>query len=171
MIGKLLRFFDGKLSKLKIALLAFIYYLSCVLFMAPFIHVFTINSVLLTSLAVFGMGACIWLVMMALQISSLQYYSKIHEINKKEYYLLTSIIISVGAIMIGATGLIFAFTPLAFLVLGIIELLSYFCVSIWIVFKYFSKSMDSMVKSTFFIRLRIFGMIIIFVMLVIWLLI
>lgn len=171
MIGKLLRFFDGKLSKLKIVLLAIIYYLSCVLFMAPFIHVFTINSALLTSLAVFGMGACVWIVMMALQISSLQYYSKIHAINKKEYYLLTSIIISVGAIMIGATGLIFAFTPLVFLVLGIIELLSYFCVSIWIVFKYFSNNMDSMVKSTFFIRLRIFGMIIIFVMLVIWLLI
>jgi len=171
MFNNILRMFKGKFAKLKIVMLLVISYLSCVLFISPFIHVFTINSIGLTILAIFGMGLCMYLVACALILVSFKFYSKICKLDTFGYFIISSILLSISAVIIGVTGLIFAFSPLLFLVLGILELISLVSVCIWMVYRCFSKDMEDAVKSTFFIRLRIFGMLVVIVMLLIWLLI
>lgn len=171
MFDNVLKNFKGKFARLKITLLTIISYLSCVLFISPFIHVFTINSVALTVLAIFGMGLCVYMIAFALVIASFNFYSKICNINWFNYFIITSVLLSFGAGVIGATGLILAFAPLAFLVIGVVELISFVTIYIWLVYKYFSKNMETTIKSTFFIRLRIFGMLVVIVMFLVWLLI
>jgi len=117
------------------------------------------------------MGLCMYLVACALILVSFKFYSKICKLDTFGYFIISSILLSISAVIIGVTGLIFAFSPLLFLVLGILELISLVSVCIWMVYRCFSKDMEDAVKSTFFIRLRIFGMLVVIVMLLIWLLI